>query len=484
MKSAAALALLLASGGPSVTLGGDLSPSRPLAFTAVPPARACRHRHHRRDRSQTQLKEGWLVHGAAKRERPRKQLSKGWLVLGTYEGSRRDAAGVRRRGREGVGGSNGPSAAVREGRVGLAAAVEGRGGGSGGEGVEERCIRRLGVAATRVWTDYYTNSDVRESRESLGVFLVESTAALDAGASPENLSRLLKAELLRTSERLDYQLDGDLPMVLYRFWNRGRAVDVYERDLFHCPRWIELVAETRKQMDAASTVVVQGDMGTICYPNGDIFEGEVDSLVQLAQGGESPAVAATAAATTTTPTTTSAVDAEVSSPENGIPGAQGLEEGGEGVELPPSDVRTLSGLVALTVSCLEDGLTDEATILQRHLRSPDFGHPLLRLASPSSTDVDFPHMPDEDEESPEMRLAEDELTDEHLALGERGAKELMHDRRRSQLDVYLICAAYRAHLDTTGLPARKIEAGWNLNEEDARILDGLVNKAAAVSTES
>ena len=83
-----------------------------------------------------------------------------------------------------------------------------------------------------------------------------------------------------------------------------------------------------------------------------------------------------------------------------------------------------------------------------------------------------------------MRLAEDELTDEHLALGERGAKELMHDRRRSQLDVYLICAAYRAHLDTTGLPARKIEAGWNLNEEDARILDGLVNKAAAVSTES
>lgn len=67
-------------------------------------------------------------------------------MLGTYEGSRRDAAGVRRRGREGVGGSNGPSAAVREGRVGLAAAVEGRGGGSGGEGVEERCIRRLGVA--------------------------------------------------------------------------------------------------------------------------------------------------------------------------------------------------------------------------------------------------------------------------------------------------------------------------------------------------
>ena len=87
----------------------------------------------------------------------------------------------------------------------------------------------------------------------------------------------------------------------------------------------------------------------------------------------------------------------MSPPENGIPGAQGLEEGGEGVELPPSDVRTLSGLVALTVSCLEDGLTDEATILQRHLRSPDFGHPLLRLASPSSTDVDFPHMPDEDE---------------------------------------------------------------------------------------
>ncbi|CAN0406802.1 unnamed protein product [Laminaria digitata] len=84
-----------------------------------------------------------------------------------------------------------------------------------------------------------------------------------------------------------------------------------------------------------------------------------------------------------------------------------------------------------------------------------------------------------------MRSAEEELTEEHLALGERGAKELMHDRRRSQLDVYLICAAYRAHLEATGLqqPARN-EAGWHLNDEDARILDGLVSKAAAAPVES
>lgn len=73
----------------------------------------------------------------------------------------------------------------------------------------------------RVWTDYYTNSDVRESTGSLGVFLAEATAALEGtGASPEHLSRRFKAELLQTSERLDYHLDGDQPMVLYRFWNR------------------------------------------------------------------------------------------------------------------------------------------------------------------------------------------------------------------------------------------------------------------------
>lgn len=35
---------------------------------------------------------------------------------------------------------------------------------------------------------------------------------------------------------------------------RGRAIDVYERDFFHSPRWIELVAETKRQVriDAAS----------------------------------------------------------------------------------------------------------------------------------------------------------------------------------------------------------------------------------------
>ena len=62
---------------------------------------------------------------------------------------------------------------------------------------------------------------MRESTGSLGVFLSEATAALDnTGLSPENLSRRFKTELLQTSERLDYHLDGDLPMVLYRFWNR------------------------------------------------------------------------------------------------------------------------------------------------------------------------------------------------------------------------------------------------------------------------
>ena len=84
-----------------------------------------------------------------------------------------------------------------------------------------------------------------------------------------------------------------------------------------------------------------------------------------------------------------------------------------------------------------------------------------------------------------MRNAEEELTEEHIALGERGAKELMHDRRRSQLDVYLICAAYRAHLAATGLqPAATNGPDWQLNDEDARILDGLVSNAAATTIKS
>ena len=33
-----------------------------------------------------------------------------------------------------------------------------------------------------------------------------------------------------------------------------------------------------EQMDAASAMVVEEDRGTICYPNGDIFEGEVSVL--------------------------------------------------------------------------------------------------------------------------------------------------------------------------------------------------------------
>lgn len=37
-------------------------------------------------------------------------------------------------------------------------------------------------------------------------------------------------------------------------------------------------------MDVASAVVVQEDMGTICYPNGDIFEGEVSVISGFPSG--------------------------------------------------------------------------------------------------------------------------------------------------------------------------------------------------------
>ncbi len=73
-------------------------------------------------------------------------------------------------------------------------------------------------------------------------------------------------------------------------------------------------------------------------------------------------------------------------------------------------------------------------------------------------------------------------------MGERGAKELLHDRRRAQLDVYLVCAAYRHYLPPTaaGAGAGAADAagrgGLDLHEEDARILDELLRQAAAIDS--
>lgn len=81
--------------------------------------------------------------------------------------------------------------------------------------------------------------------------------------------------------------------------------------------------------------------------------------------------------------------------------------------------------------------------------------------------------------------AEAELTEEHLKQGERGAKELVHDRRRSHLDVYLICEAYKALRMTEGEKAAPVEfevvdhsgTGWQICREDASILDKIMKDA-------
>lgn len=69
--------------------------------------------------------------------------------------------------------------------------------------------------------------------------------------------------------------------------------------------------------------------------------------------------------------------------------------------------------------------------------------------------------------------AEEQLTDAHLAIGERGTKEMMLDRRRAQLDVHLACVAFRANRVAAG-------PGLNLCDEDARILDELLSQVAAM----
>lgn len=86
---------------------------------------------------------------------------------------------------------------------------------------------------------------------------------------------------------------------------------------------------------------------------------------------------------------------------------------------------------------------------------------------------------------PSIVAAEAELTEEHLKLGERGAKELVHDRRRSHLDVYLICEAYRALQMSGGEEAAPVDfevvdhggTGWQICREDARILDKMMKNA-------
>lgn len=118
---------------------------------------------------------------------------------------------------------------------------------------------------------------------------------------------------------------------------------------------------------------------------------QVDSLIRIAEAGTTPQCA------------DAFVDAEMASADLTAAAAasRGFHAaGGEGAGAPVAvagDVRTISGLVSLTIDCLEDGLSDEATILQRHMRSPDFGHPLLRLSSPSGNDPDYPHIPDDPE---------------------------------------------------------------------------------------
>lgn len=86
--------------------------------------------------------------------------------------------------------------------------------------------------------------------------------------------------------------------------------------------------------------------------------------------------------------------------------------------------------------------------------------------------------------NPALLRAEEELTDEDLVQGERRAKELMHDRRRAQLDVYLICAAYRKHKPPSSAvgDVSSSEGDWNLHEEDTQVLDRLLREAAAIDS--
>lgn len=104
--------------------------------------------------------------------------------------------------------------------------------------------------------------------------------------------------------------------------------------------------------------------------------------------------------------------------------------------------------------------------------------PPRRARVPLASRCERTHLVLETQRDPSHVKAEAELTEEHMEMGERGAKEMMYDRRRSQLDVYLVCAAYRANRKAAGVWAA--EPALQLCEEDSRLLDELLSQAALI----
>lgn len=66
------------------------------------------------------------------------------------------------------------------------------------------------------------------------------------------------------------------------------------------------------------------------------------------------------------------------------------------------------------------------------------------------------------------------LTGEQLELGDKGAMEMLLDRRRSHLDVHLICAAYREHAGSASEAPPLV-----LCDEDEQILEEMLREASA-----
>lgn len=105
---------------------------------------------------------------------------------------------------------------------------------------------------------------------------------------------------------------------------------------------------------------------------------------------------------------------------------------------------------------------------------------VLHVSTNTTAPVGFPHETDVvglSQLDPAKARAARQLTEEQWESGERPTKEMIHDRRRSHLDVFLICAAHRANMETIRQASPGLDLG--LCEEDVKILDDLLRDAAA-----
>ncbi|CAM9725767.1 unnamed protein product [Chrysoparadoxa australica] len=248
-------------------------------------------------------------------------------------------------------------------------------------------IKPLARLTPAIWHDHYSGEEATREDSPLKMFVRHAIAALTRGGGAA-----YSEELQLIAEKLAVQLNAqaqrtELPScdtvegyTFYTLWSRGRAIEVLEEDFHRTITWLELIRET---LSAADTMPLKK---------------------------------------------------------------------ADRVTVPVFDVKEHAGLVALVLDCMADGLRDEAVILERRLRNKDMRSPLW-LATTPEEDGSIPTVvweegsgPEEEEQQGDLREVDEaieSLSAEELQNAQSIAREMRMEDQRSQLDVVVVCEAYR-----------------------------------------